>query len=217
MSDPGHISHLVDADGLLRRDLGVLGVEVAFSARAREELRAEIEAQFRAFAATGLTLDHVNAHKHFHLHPYVGAMILEIGPSYGMRSLRAPIEPANPFSDSGSRSFEQWFVRMYARRLAQRAHRADVATADYVFGVAWSGAWDARRLQSVLAGLPDGLVEIYLHPATCDEFPGAAAGYRHRNEMEALLDAACAKAFDEGRHAPGGYADALASLPNADN
>jgi len=217
LTDPGQIPHLVDAHGHLRRDLTALGVQLAFSAGAREELRAEIVAQFKAYAATGLALDHVSAHKHFHLHPYVGAVILEIGPRYGMRSLRAPIEPAKLFSDSSPRSLEPSLVRVCARRLAQRAHRAGVATADHVFGVAWSGAWDARRLQLVLERLPDGLVEIYLHPATSDEFPGAAPGYRHRSELEALLDAACAKALGEGRHAPGGYADALASFQNTRN
>jgi hypothetical protein len=39
---------------------------------ARRQLAREIRAQFSAFAATGLTLDHANAHKHMHLHPTVG-------------------------------------------------------------------------------------------------------------------------------------------------
>ena len=37
----------------------------------KRQLRAEIEAQFAAFAATGLPFDHVNTHKHFHLHPTI--------------------------------------------------------------------------------------------------------------------------------------------------
>ena len=39
-----------------------------------------------AFRATGLALDHVNAHKHFHLHPTIAALILRIGPRFGMRA-----------------------------------------------------------------------------------------------------------------------------------
>jgi hypothetical protein len=100
---------------------------------------------------------------------------------------------------------------VYARRLARRVRRAGVATADHVFGIAWSGAWGARRLRFVLERLPDGIVEIYLHPAVRDDFPGAAPGYRHRDELEALLDPACATALDRCRHVRGGYADALAS------
>ena len=40
------------------------------------QLAAEIEAQFAAFAATGLALDHVNSHKHFHLHPTIAALMV---------------------------------------------------------------------------------------------------------------------------------------------
>jgi len=207
--DPGQIPHLVDAQGRLRSDLAALGVQVAFSARAREELRAEIEAQFAAFATTGLALDHVNAHRHYHLHPHVGAMILAVGPRYGMRSLRAPMEPNELVRRAGPSSFELTLVQVCARRLARRAKRAGVATADHVLGVAWSGAWDAARLRSVLARLPDGVVEVYLHPATRDDFPGAAPGYRHRDELEALIDPACIKALAGCRHRPGGYVDAL--------
>ena len=34
----------------------------------------------------GLALDHVNAHKHFHLHPTVLALMLRIGRDYGLQS-----------------------------------------------------------------------------------------------------------------------------------
>ena len=55
--------------------------------------RREIRAQFEAFRATGLALDHVNAHKHMHLHPSVAALIIEIGRDYGMKAVRVPAEP----------------------------------------------------------------------------------------------------------------------------
>jgi len=35
------------------------------------------------FAATGLLLDHVNAHKHFHLHPTIAKLMVKIGKRYG--------------------------------------------------------------------------------------------------------------------------------------
>jgi chitin disaccharide deacetylase len=208
--DPAQIRHIVDRKGRLRCDLAVLGAQLAFSAQAREELRAEIEAQFAAFAATGLPLDHVNAHKHYHLHPQVGAMILEIGPRYGMRSLRVPVEPPRLVAGSGAPGLERTLAYAYARRLARRAQQAGVATADYVFGIAWSGAFHAGRLRGLLERLPGGFVEIYLHPATRDDFDGAAPGYHHRDELAALLDPACAKALGNCWHARGGYADALA-------
>ena len=48
----------------------------------------------RPFAATGLPLDHVNAHKHFHLHPIIAAQMIRIGRRFGARAIRVPREPA---------------------------------------------------------------------------------------------------------------------------
>ena len=63
------------------------------SPAARRQAAQEIAAQFEAFRATGLPLDHVNAHRHFHLHPVVAAAIMRIGRRYGMAALRVPVEP----------------------------------------------------------------------------------------------------------------------------
>ncbi|MBN8901989.1 MAG: ChbG/HpnK family deacetylase, partial [Rhodospirillales bacterium] len=65
---------------------------------------AEIRAQFAAFAATGLPLDHANAHKHMHLHPTVGALLLRIGRTFGLRAVRVPAEPASVLADCGTRT-----------------------------------------------------------------------------------------------------------------
>src|ERR1700722_13277360 len=55
-------------DGKFGRDQAALGVKYFFSPAARRELKAEIHAQFAAYAATGLKLHHADAHKHMHLH-----------------------------------------------------------------------------------------------------------------------------------------------------
>jgi len=38
--------------------------------RGAHQAEQEIGAQFQAFANTGLALDHVNAHQHYHMHPF---------------------------------------------------------------------------------------------------------------------------------------------------
>ena len=43
------------------------------------------------------------------------------------------------------------------------------------------------RLAGLLAHLPDGLTEIYFHPATSNSFSGAAPGYRYADELAALV------------------------------
>jgi len=77
---PERVPDLVDAQGFFRENMVRAGIAFFFRPKVRRQLEAEIEAQFSAFAATGLPLDHVNAHKHFHLHPTVTSMIL-VAPS----------------------------------------------------------------------------------------------------------------------------------------
>jgi hypothetical protein len=57
-----------------------------------------------------------------------------------------------------------------------------------VFGLRWSGALTPVRLEALLRHLPDGLSEVYLHPATAGGFEGAAYGYRYAEEFAALTD-----------------------------
>jgi len=204
------IPRLVGAEGRLRTDLARLGAELAASAAARRQMRAEIEAQFAAFAATGLALDHVNAHAHYHLNPIVGAMVVDAGRRFGARAIRVPRESGRQLArlEPRGRTPNGAVVRACGAWLAARARRHGLTIADQVFGLRWSGAMHARRLQGLLEELPAGLVEIYLHPATTDAFAGAAVGYRYADELGALLDPGCRRAVQAGNHAPGGYADA---------
>ena len=200
------IPALVDATGNFRTDMARAGVTIFASPAARRQLAAEVEAQFAAFAATGLVLDHVNAHKHFHLHPTIAGTILKVGTRYGMRAARAPIEPRRLLrqvdgSETGSRIETVW-----ARLVRARLRRAGMLVPDQVFGLAWSGAMTADRVRGILERLPDGLTEIYTHPAT-GAYPGSAPGYDYRGELAALLEPLAKTILTRERVALGHFAD----------
>ncbi len=82
------IPDLVGRDGMFRTDMARAGAAMFFLPRVRRQLASEIEAQFQAFAATGLTLDHVNTHKHFQLHPTIASMMIGTGKRYGVCAAR---------------------------------------------------------------------------------------------------------------------------------
>jgi hopanoid biosynthesis associated protein HpnK len=169
-------------------------------------LAAEIEAQFAAFAATGLPLDHVNAHKHFHLHPTIAGLILKIGQRYGMRAMRAPTEPRAIIQsiEAAPTTIAERIAAPYARSVRARMLRAGLLVPDQVFGLAWSGAMTSARISAIIERLPPGLSEIYLHPAMTDDFADHAPGYRYRAEYDALVDAGvigAAKAVKRGNFA----------------
>jgi hopanoid biosynthesis associated protein HpnK len=206
---PGRIPALVQPNGRFRDDMAGLGLALALSPAARAQLRAEIAAQFAAFAATGLRCDHLNAHKHYHLHPVIAAIAFREAARHGLRAVRIPWEPpalieaVEPGAATQPRALYP-FTALLRRLAARHGLRAP----DRVVGLAWSGAFSAQRLAAVIPRLPPGVTEIYLHPATAGGFPGAAPGYRYAEELAALLDPAVRAAL--GATPVTGYTEALA-------
>jgi hopanoid biosynthesis associated protein HpnK len=213
------VSRLVGADGCFRSDMAVLGAAIAFSPRTRRQLAAEITAQFERFGATGLPLDHCNAHKHFHLHPVVGGLMASIGERFGVRSVRVPEEPLSVLRkiDPSTRRSASQVTAPFAWLLKRRLRAARLATSDRVFGLHWSGGMTRERLGGLIEHLPEGLSEIYLHPAT-GAYAGSAPGYRYREELEALVSPEIVRACRNGAVRLGGFADFCDSrLPAGDS
>ena len=209
VSDPAEIPGLVEKDGRLRNDLARYGAEIAFRPALRRQLAKEITAQFEAYRATGLPLDHVDGHRHFQLHPVVAASIVRVGRRYGMTALRIPVEPWRTIAaiEPGTRRQAGRIVAPWATLLRSSIRAAGLKTADAVFGLAWSGAMNKARVAALLGRLPQGAVEIYLHPATKNDFPGAAPGYRYAEEFAALCDPGCVAAVRRSGYILGSYAD----------
>jgi chitin disaccharide deacetylase len=212
VTDRADIPSLVDRDGHFRNDLALYGAEIALNPSLKRQMGREIAAQFEVYRATGLPLDHVNAHRHFQLHPAVAASIIDIGRRYGMRALRVPVEPWRTVADIDPHTRRRVgrIVAPWAAWLRRRVRNAGLTTADAVFGLAWSGAMTKGRLAALLGRLPSGVVEIYLHPAVTDAFAGAAPGYRYAEEYAALCDPDCIAAVKRSGYALGGYADTRA-------
>lgn len=186
------IPALVDAQGRFGNNMVRDGVRFFALPTVRRQLEAEIRAQFQAFADTGLALDHVNAHKHFHLHPTLLEMLLRIGAEFGVPAVRLPREPAWVARRAGGTIAGPAVVGLLSPWLAlmrRRLRTAGIAHNDYVFGMSDSGSMDEARLLEILARLPEGVTEIYLHPATASGAAIAASmrGYRHADELAALL------------------------------
>jgi hopanoid biosynthesis associated protein HpnK len=204
----GDVPHLVDGDGLFRSDMAALGVVMFFNPQARRELAAEITAQFEAFRATGLALDHCNAHKHFHLHPVIGRLMIEIGRRFGLRAARIPLEPGHILRkiEPQTPRASAWLTIPFALGLRRRVRAAGLLSPDQVFGLQWSGKMTKDRLSGLIGNLPDGLTEIYLHPAT-GRFAGAASDYRYREEFDALMAPEIVAAARDSALRLGGFSD----------
>lgn len=183
---PAQIPDLVDAHGKFRIESLPVALKLVGLKSVRRQLEAEIEAQFALFEATGLPLDHVNTHKHMHMHPVIAGVLLDVGLRHGMTAMRAPIEDRTTLAKFEPVSGID-IARPFAKLVQVAARKRGVKVPDRVFGLAWSGAMHAERLRGVLAHLPEGVSEIYLHPAT-GPYPLSAPGYQYEAEFAALLD-----------------------------
>jgi hopanoid biosynthesis associated protein HpnK len=191
---PDQIPGLIGPNGRFFTDPLRFGLALYVSPELQRQANAEIEAQFERFAAMGLKLDHVNAHRHFHLHPVVFKSIMEIAPRFGRPPVRTPFEPFIPSFKAGRsralrRMLSSAFYFAQTRRMRRFLQEAQIPSNDNLFGLNDSGALTERLLLGFLDNLPDGTTEIYCHPATrswegADNLPSS---YRPESELAALL------------------------------
>jgi chitin disaccharide deacetylase len=195
---PDALPDLVDETGRFKGTMFGNGVRFQFQRRVRLQLAAEILGQFQAFASTGLVLDHVNTHKHFHLHPAVLSLIIAIGRTFGMRAMRLPREiDASPL-------LAPW-VAWVKSRLA----RAGIAHNDWVAGIASTGRMDEAAMLAALARAPQGVLELYCHPASAGAAPitQGMRDYRHADELAALCSPRIARMIADSGTILGGFSD----------
>jgi len=191
---PEEIPDLVGLDGRFPSDPFRFGVALYSSQAMQRQANAEIEAQFERFSATGLTMDHINGHKHFHLHPVVSRAIARMAPRFDRPPVRVPLEPFGPsFRANRNRAFGRlasWlFYYVQTRRIRRELTASSIPSNDYVFGIYDSGAMTEDRVLRLLDQLPGGVSEIYCHPATrrCEGPDNAPSSYQSENELAALL------------------------------
>ncbi|MGA7265926.1 MAG: hopanoid biosynthesis-associated protein HpnK [Stellaceae bacterium] len=204
------IRGLVRRDGRFDPNMGRAGVRFFALPQVRRQLAMEIRAQFEAFHTTGLRLDHVNAHKHMHVHPTVARVIIEIGRDYGMTAVRLPFEPVEPLHAAfPDEHHSAPLYRPWIEWLRRRLQSAGLFVNDNLFGLAWTGGMVEVRLLRLLPQLPQGVSEIYFHPATVRSgaLRATMPGYRHEEELAALLSPSAKSLVAELGISLGGYSD----------
>jgi len=192
---PDQIPDLVGSDGRFPANVTKAGINIFCRPRARVQLEREIRAQLELFRRSGLALDHVNSHHHFHVHPTVAAALIRLAPEYGIKAVRVPHErPIESWRAAGDRLFRRllaWVNQIpWTTLLRRRLDRARIRANDCVLGLSDTGDMRADRVARYVANLPEGVSELYVHAATAawdgpDSWP---RDYACRGEFEALID-----------------------------
>lgn len=176
------IPSLANKRGELTINPMTAGMSYFFKRSLREQLRAEIHAQFARFHATGLPLDHVNGHLHFHLHPVVFRILMEDADKLGIRRMRLTREPfwLDAHLAAGRRLYRSFHAAIFfcLSWMAQSGfHRKKILHTQRVFGLLEDSRVDEAYIMKLLAMLPPGDSELYSHPSL-DNF---------KHEFDALI------------------------------
>jgi hopanoid biosynthesis associated protein HpnK len=175
---PAQIPHLVGADGRFATDPFRAGLRYVFSRAARAELARELRAQFDAFAATGLPLDHVDGHAHMHLHPVVWDLLVPLAEEYGAAGIRLPRDELGlalraarvrgTVSSNGAGFVTQvvWAAvfGLLSRWCAGRLREHRLVGTDRVYGLFMTGRMTEAYVVEALRGPRVSKAEFYFHP-----------------------------------------------------
>lgn len=179
---PEKIPGLVDSRGQFSNNPIGVGMGYFFKRSLREQLRAEIRAQFEKFHATGLPLDHVNGHLHLHLHPTIFRILMEDAEKLGIRRMRFT---RDCLARSRRMTSGRWFYRVshaaiyewLSSRAREPLRQRGIKHTQITFGLLQNALVDEEYVLKLLPELPDGDSELYSHPSL-DEF---------KHESDALI------------------------------
>ncbi|MDO8494207.1 MAG: hopanoid biosynthesis-associated protein HpnK [Deltaproteobacteria bacterium] len=149
------IPHLVDDRQRFSERLLTSGIGYYFSKTKRGELKKECEAQVEAFLKTGLKLDHINGHNHFHIHPVLRDILVALVKKYKIPAVRIPRQSL--------------LVQPFARRLAKRLRGLSVRVNDHLFGLLEDSQMNEEQWLKIIPKIKEGVTEIYSHPTMNSE------------------------------------------------
>lgn len=208
------IPDLINDDGSFRSNKLTNGMRMFFLPSVKKQLAAEIRAQFEAFRQTGLVLDHVNAHMHMHLHPTILDLIIHIGADFGLTAVRVPAEPLLDalIEDMQERIRRHILFMLYKPLLARMQKQLKIyglIQNDRIYGFYDSGHMDIDKIIRIISHLPDGLTELYAHPATgtWDGIETGAEHYAFESEYKALIHPRIKRAIEKFSVELTGYND----------
>ncbi len=206
------IPHIVDGNGHFPSDPAYAGLKYFFCKKARKELFTEVEAQFEKFCKAGLNFSHMDSHCHLHVHPVLLEIMLQMGEQYGIKRIRVPDDDffaALPFLGSplGKAGYAVVFKLLSARMrsiLRKRGFRFPGRT----YGNVMTGSLNREYVLSLLERVPQGVSEIYFHPAIpADGSQPDRQKTQLLRELNILLDAEVSAKMKKLGIVPAAYKD----------
>jgi hopanoid biosynthesis associated protein HpnK len=195
--DAKQLPSITAAEGAAFRD----GIK-SFAARAltrrldSSEVEAEASAQIRKLQSAGLTVTHVDTHKHTHLFPAVLRPLLRAARACGVRAIRNPFGPRKPMKSGElltrpslwTRHAEVRVLRRLAAKFRDAAKLEGLVTPDGTLGIVVTGSLDEKLFRAIVAIIPEGTWEFVCHPGyNDDDLTAVTTRLRQSREIELRL------------------------------
>lgn len=195
----GQLPGLVDSNCAFADSPVLAGLRYFFDRSARELLRAECRAQIEAHLMLVGYLNHIDGHLNFHVHPTIADIVVELAAEYGVPCIRLPREPVGTTlalaKDNFARKLlEAAIFKALSKRTRRLIDAKGIKSTDSLFGLHQSGHLTEPYVLGVIDRLPEGVTELYFHPAAdTGGVPPSAAAQR---EVEILTSRAVREALD---------------------
>ncbi|MGA7168192.1 MAG: ChbG/HpnK family deacetylase [Candidatus Sulfotelmatobacter sp.] len=157
------------------------------------EIEAESSAQIRKIQSAGLSVSHLDSHKHTHLFPKVLRPMLRAARACGVGAIRNPFGPRQPLRSAEllarpsiwTRYAEVRILRALAGKFRDAVRREGMETPDGTLGIVATGTLDERLFRAIAAIIPEGTWEFFCHPGYNDaDLRQANTRLRESREVE---------------------------------
>ena len=146
------------------------------------EVTRECAAQIDRMMEAGITLTHLDSHRHIHAHPALWAAVHQAASSRGISNVRVPTEPLWANARDWRATLKKTGLLLCARLSRDRAQHNPPIN---FFGLSLQGGSSfAARLFALIPKLPLGTTELMTHPGYADSALSEHDGYTWQREEE---------------------------------
>ena len=159
-------------NGRLRSSLTTFMVDLFGGRIASQEIEREAIAQIRQLQSAGITVTHVDTHKHTHMFPRVLGPLIRAAQACNVVAIRNPFEPEWSLRLTEraprTRRLQVRTLRLFREQFLRAIRAAHLRTTDGALGVLATGTFDAAYVLRLLHNMPPGTWELVCHPGYVD-------------------------------------------------
>jgi hopanoid biosynthesis associated protein HpnK len=157
------------------------------------EIFTEAAAQIRKIQTAGITVSHVDTHKHTHLFPKILRPVLRAANECGIGAVRNPFGPRLPMRSSQlmkrpslwTRYAQVRILATFARKFHGAVDQEGFVTTDGTLGIEVTGTLDETLFHAIAESIPEGTWEFVCHPGYNDaDLQKASTRLRESRETE---------------------------------